>query len=94
MPPSSADEQDQLDGAPARLPRRTLWLLVLGGVGSISLLFTLPGIPALVIGIVAASSWRRHPDRCRTLTRAGYWVFLGIVLVQIVATVLDVGRRS
>jgi hypothetical protein len=94
MAPTSADEQNQLDGAPARLPRRTLFLLILGGVASISLIFTLPGIPALVIGIVAATSWRRHPERSRKLTTIGYAVFAGVVLVQIIATVLDLGSRS
>ncbi len=69
-------------------------LVILGGVASISLLFTLPGIPALVIGIVAASTWRRNPERSRKLTTIGYAVFVGIVLLQIVATVLDVGSRS
>jgi hypothetical protein len=94
MAPTSADEQNQLDGASARLPRRTLFLLILGGVASISLIFTPPGIPALVIGIVAATSWRRHPERSRKLTTIGYAVFAGVVLVQIVVTVLDLGSRS
>jgi hypothetical protein len=94
MAPTSADEQDRLDGRPDRLPRRTLLLVILGGVASISLLFTLPGIPALVLGIVAASTWRRNPKRSRKLTTIGYAVFAGVVLLQIVATLLDIGSRS
>jgi hypothetical protein len=93
MAPSSADEQNMLDGRGERLPRRTLILLILAGVSSISLLFTLPGIPALVLGIVAALSWRTNPGRCRTLTTVGYSVYAGIVVIQIVATLLDIGSN-
>jgi hypothetical protein len=94
MAPTSADEQNQLDGAPARLPRRTLFLLILGGVASISLIFSPPGIPTLVIAIVATSIWRGHPEASRKLTTIGYAVFVGVVLVQIIVTVLDLGSRS
>jgi hypothetical protein len=99
MPHTSADEQDQLDGRSGRLPGRTVLLLVLAGASTLSFLlvppiFSIPGLPALLIAIVAALSWRNHPARCRTLTTVGYCVYGGIVLLQIVATVLDLGSTS
>jgi hypothetical protein len=67
-------------------------LLVLAGFASVSVFFTAPGVPALALGVFAVLAWRRGSfDRCRQLTTIGWAVFAGIVLLQIVVTVLDAG---
>jgi hypothetical protein len=74
------------------LPRSTFVLLLVSGFSTVSLLFTPPGLVALVFAILAVVSWRRSQrSRCRKLTIAGWVAYAAIILLQVVITLADVG---
>jgi hypothetical protein len=87
-PPAPAGWQFVVDDS-APSTASTTALLVVSAFATISLFLTIPGIPALVLAIVAKTSARSHPDRARKLTKAGWIVFASLVALTVVATVID-----
>jgi hypothetical protein len=71
-----------------RVGASTIALTVVATIASLSVIFTLAGIPALVL---ALSAWatRANPVRSRQLTRIGWIVFGSVILLGVVATILD-----
>jgi hypothetical protein len=77
-----------------RLPRRTLVLAIVSALSTVSIILSLPGFPALILAGLAVFMWRRGSfERARRLTTIGWGVFIGVILLQIVATVFDLGTR-
>lgn len=65
-------------------PPSTIVLLVLSGLATLSGFFTLAGIVPLVMSIVALTKNRQDPEGAKRLTRIGWWIFIGLVVLGIV----------
>ena len=75
-----------------RLPRRTLVLVIVSALSTASIILTLPGLPAVILAGIAVVMWRRGRfDLAGRLTTIGWSVFIGIIVLQIIVTVLDLG---
>ncbi|NNH22483.1 hypothetical protein HLB09_05130 [Pseudokineococcus marinus] len=70
------------------LPTSTLVLLVVSGLAVFTGVATLAGVPALVIGVVAATSASTDRARAERLTRTGWLVFAGVIAAVVVLAVL------
>ena len=75
-----------------RLPRRTLVLVIVSALSTVSIVLSYSGLPAVILAGIAVFMWRRGSfDASRRLTTIGWSVYLGINLLQIVVTVFDLG---
>lgn len=70
--------------AEAGAPVSTIVLLVVSGIAVLTGFFTLAGIPALVLAIVALTRAGTDPAAARRLTRTGWWVFVGLIVLGLV----------
>jgi hypothetical protein len=67
---------------------------VVAALATMTCYFTLPGVPALVLSIVALTRADRDPDSCRRLTRIGWTVFgvgAGLIAIGILAVLVAIG---
>jgi len=64
-------------------PASTIVLLVLSGIATVSFWLTLAGIVPLIMSIVALTKNRQDPEGAKRLTRIGWWVFGGLVVLGI-----------
>ncbi|WP_299039758.1 hypothetical protein [uncultured Pseudokineococcus sp.] len=72
----------------AGLPTSTVVLLVVSGLGVFTGFATLAGVPALILGIVAATSAATDRERAERLTRTGWIVFVAIIAASLLLLVL------
>ncbi len=71
-------------------PVSTIVLLVLSGLAVFTGVFTLAGIPAAALAIVALTRTTSDPAGVRRLTRIGWWIFGGLVLLGLVLGVVGI----
>ncbi len=69
-------------------PVSTIVLLVLSGLAVLTGAFTLAGLPALVLSIVALTRSGSDPAGARRLTNLGWWIFAGLIVLGIVLIVV------
>lgn len=69
--------------------RSTTALLVVSIVATISIVFTIPGLPTLIIAIIAKATQQSNPSLSRKLTTAGWIVLVALLALTVVATVID-----
>ncbi|MFP5335116.1 MAG: hypothetical protein ACLGIV_07375 [Actinomycetes bacterium] len=75
---------------PAPTPTSTIVLLVISGLATLSCYFSLAGVPALVMSIIAMTKSRTEPESARRLTRTGWITFTVIAAVTVVLMVLGI----
>ena len=76
-----------------KLPRRTLVLVILSAISTVIIIQILPGFPALICSGISVYLWRRGSfDMSRRLTTIGWGIYIVVTLIQIVATVLNLGN--
>lgn len=77
-------DQHRGTGTGEGVPVSTIVLLVLSGLAVFTGWFTLAGIPAVILAIVALTRAGSDPTGARRLTRIGWWVFAGLVVLGLV----------
>ena len=71
-------------------PVSTIVLLVLSGLAVFTGWFTLAGIPGAALAIVALTRTGSDPAGARRLTRIGWWIFGGLVLLGVALAIIGV----
>lgn len=68
-------------------PTSTIVLLIISGLTTLSGIFVLVGLPALILGIVAIAKNRTAPAEARKLTRIGWITYAAVAALHVLGLV-------